>query len=49
MNVMREREYLVGNVTKLSSYPDLRNLDRAISLHLEKYEAVSALRSGEKC
>lgn len=39
---MKEREYLVGNITKLTSLTDLRNLDRAISLHLEKYELVSA-------
>lgn len=40
---MREREYLVGNITELSRYPDLGNFDRAVSLHLEKYEAVSVL------
>lgn len=38
---MQEREYLVGNITKLTSLTDLRNLDRAISLNLEKYELVS--------
>ncbi|XP_055303918.1 potassium channel subfamily K member 1 isoform X2 [Sitodiplosis mosellana] len=41
MDVMREREYLVGNITKLTTLSDLRNLDRAISLHLEKYESVA--------
>lgn len=44
---MREREYLVGNITNLASLTDLRDLDRAISLHLERYEVVSVCVCGD--
>lgn len=37
---MQEREYLVENLSMLANFTDLRNLDRAISLQLEKYELV---------
>lgn len=39
-NAITEREYLVGNLSMLTKMTDLRNLDRAISLELEKYELV---------
>lgn len=39
-NVSVQREYLIGNVTKLVGMTDLRNMDHAISLYLEEYESV---------
>lgn len=39
-SVLQERKYLVGNLSMLANLTDLRNMDRAISLQLEKYELV---------
>lgn len=39
-NVIKERAYLVSNLSSLMNMTDLLNRDRAISLQLEKYELV---------
>lgn len=39
-NVIKQREYLINNLTFLANITDLRNLDYAISSQLEKYELV---------
>lgn len=40
MKVLKEREYLLGNLSMLAAPTDLRNLDYAIKLQLERYERV---------
>lgn len=39
-NAIKQREYLINNLTSLANITDLRNLDHAISIELEKYELV---------
>lgn len=39
-NAIKQREYLINNLTSLANITDLRNLDHAISIELEKYEQV---------
>lgn len=39
-NAIRERAYLVSNLSTLMNMTDLLNRDRAILMQLEKYELV---------